>query len=610
FNSDISTDADNLANAGKKTINSGKTLTFIDGVVADKLEGAGNLKFATDMSVDADNLANTGTNTVESGKKVTFTSGKIRQNWDGAGTAEFNNTVSVTDGVNLGTATNNVNGTLDVAGNITANNINFKSGSTLKVDGSKITSTPAISGLTSASVESGAKLYIANAEKETEYKILDGSNLDVQSWTTDETATGINASYGLQVDTVTNDGSVFNITFKENTQATGSSDIKNILVNLPAGGKVKEWVDNISTSQEDMKIQSNTINTMANMAQLANVQHGTYEINNFATENIFESMSSEHIPIIEHERPKLENIDASDGKAEIITIPTGQMQEELTREETQQNYEKRVLATIIHSKEKIDGMETGHLEQNSTLQYNGTTVGADLWSGKHGFGGVAVTYADGNFASSQEVSNVKNDADFYGINVYNRQDIKKVSIQYDIGYTHTDNDVKMHTLGAEEVTAKPKVDAYSAGVKLEQPIKIGKMAKFIPFIGARYMFLKSKNYTNNLGLGYDTDDQHLFKIPIGLTLKGDYQTDEGWLLSTLISAGYTWNLGDRDGKQNVSYGGYSDIIDYSIADKGEYFVRAAIQAAYEKLLFELGYRYTKGKTTRDNKWYLNMNCEF
>ena len=67
----------------------------------------------------------------------------------------------------MGTATNNVNGTLDVAGNITASNINFKSGSTLKVDGTKITETAAITGITSATVASGAKLYVSNAEKDT-----------------------------------------------------------------------------------------------------------------------------------------------------------------------------------------------------------------------------------------------------------------------------------------------------------------------------------------------------------------------------------------------------------------------------------------------------------
>ncbi|MCQ2381638.1 MAG: hypothetical protein MJ032_04780, partial [Acidaminococcaceae bacterium] len=59
-----------------------------------------------------------------------------------------------------------------------------------------------------------------------------------------------------------------------------------------------------------------------------------------------------------------------------------------------------------------------------------------------------------------------------------------------------------------------------------------------------------------------------------------------------------------------SYGGAYDIIGFDIVDSGQYYIKAALTAAYQNLLFELLYRYSKGKTTRDNNWRLNVNWGF
>ena len=612
FAGDVSTDADNIATTGTNTVESDKTVTFTGGALTGKMEGAGNLKFAGDVSTDADNIATTGTNTVESGT-TTFTGGTLAKNITGAGTAEFNNTVSVADGVNLGTATNNVNGTLDVAGNITASNINFKSGSTLKVDGSKIISTPAISGFTSASVESGSKLFVSNAEKDTEYKILAGSGLNVQSWQIDDDmADEFKASYGLKVDTVTNDGSVFNITFKEDVSATGSSDIGNILANLPADGELKTWIDNISAGQEDAAIQGNTVNTMANMAQLANVQTGTCVINNLATENIWDNRDIIARPLlVRGQRLEVRNVAANiKDNSKIETVEQGQANGIMPEQQKEQVYAKEIWASYIHSKQKVDGMETGHLQQNSNIQYNGVTVGTDLWSGRHGFGGVALTYADGNVNSTQKVSSVKNETDYYGLTVYNRQDVGKFSFQYDGGITHSKNDVTMSTQGAEDVTANPKVNIYNIGGRVENSYKLSEKTEVVPFAGLRYTFVKTKEYHNSLGMGFDVDDQHMWNVPVGVAFRSNFGDVDGWLMGSTLEAGYAWNLGDRDSEQRITYGNTYDVVGFNTADKGQYFIKGALQAKRKNLSGEVGYRYSKGDTVRDSRWNFNVGVSF
>ncbi len=524
--------------------------------------------------------------------------GTLSVNTSGSGTTNFNNIVTVVNGVNLGSV-NNVNGTLNVLEHITAGDITFRSGSTLRVDGNKIQSMAAITGITSVVIESGAKLYVSNAVKDTQYKILVGSGINVSSWTDDSSmGNGFQASYGLIVDTdnttVAGTGlSEFHIQFKEDPNAIEDSDIGTIIKGLPMDSEPKQWIEKISVNQNNTVEKGNTINTMVNMGNLANVQSGSFMMSNYIVDEVFNNIGVVRRNIVRTEKAKILNTECT---------PNNSYEE--------QKYGKEVWASFIHSKTKIEGMKTGHLEQDSTLQYNGTVVGVDLWSGRHGFGGVALTYGDGNFHSSQQVSNVKNDADYYGINVYNRQDVGRFSFQYDAGFTYAKNDVTMSTAGADDVTAKPKVRVYSAGIKVEEPLKIGRAAEVVPFAGARYTFVKTKEYQNSLGLGYDVDNQHLVKIPVGMSLRTKYLDKSGWKLGTTLSGGYSWNLCNRSSRQRVSFGGYSDMIDFDIADRGEYFVNAAVQAEYENLLFELGYNYSKGKTTRNNKWYFNANLGF
>ncbi|MBQ0068069.1 MAG: autotransporter outer membrane beta-barrel domain-containing protein, partial [Phascolarctobacterium sp.] len=254
-------------------------------------------------------------------------------------------------------------------------------------------------------------------------------------------------------------------------------------------------------------------------------------------------------------------------------------------------------------------MKTGSLEQDSTVQYNGTTVGADLWSNGKGFGGVALTYADGNTESSQKSGQIRNDADYYGVSIYHRQDMDDVDMVTDISYTHTDNDLTSN-IANTEITARPKVDVYSIGTKIEAELRLSKASKLVPYLGARYSRLQNKDFTNSLGGRFDVDNADLFTVPVGLALRSRLKTSEGWDFGSLLEGGYEWNLGDRDSTQKFSYGGAYDIIGFDIVDSGQYYIKAALTAAYQNLLFELLYRYSKGKTIRDNKWNFNLNYAF
>ena len=131
-----------------------------------------------------------------------------------------------------------------------------------------------------------------------------------------------------------------------------------------------------------LELVNNAVNTLGNLNSLANVQSGLRTMSCLVTDSIQENVGLR-------------------GKDSGLRIEDSGLRIE------EQGARENVWASFIHSKEKIEGRRTGHLEQNSTLQYNGTVVGADLWGGKHGFGGVALSYADGNVHSNQSSSVVK-----------------------------------------------------------------------------------------------------------------------------------------------------------------------------------------------------------
>ena len=251
------------------------------------------------------------------------------------------------------------------------------------------------------------------------------------------------------------------------------------------------------------------------------------------------------------------------------------------------------------------------LTQNSTIQLNGVTVGTDLWSGKKSFGGLAITYADGNANSAQMSNSTKNEAKYYGISMYHRQDMGKYALTTDIGYTYNKNDITQHTTGiTDEVTSKPKTHAYTVGMKLEREIYLSKACKIVPFAGARYTRLQNRDFSNSLGANTKVDNQNLVTVPVGLSFHSHLITTEGWKLGSILEGGYEWNFGNRHSTQEFGYGGAYNSIGFDVVDRGQYFVKAALTADYENMFFELGYRYSKGKSVRDNKWNFNANFIF
>ena len=473
------------------------------------------------------------------------------------------------------------------------------------------------------SVDSGAKLFVSGATKGGTFNIVSGNAVttDFTGWTLSNIrGRDAEGKHLVKGESFSVDSNVYSIVFK--TAVPENSDIANVLEKAD-GTPLMDWAEKVcdyfDTAYGDAgeAYTANAINSMASASVLAGAQKGAATMVTQVAGNISANVGVGSRAILSGVRGQVSGVrnvsaDVNDAASmRIDTVEQGKASEVMPTEYKDKVYDKQVWASYIHSKQKIDGLKTGSLTQNSTIQLNGVTVGADLWSGKKSFGGLAITYADGNANSSQMSNSTKNEAKYYGISMYHRQDMGKYALTTDIGYTYNKNDITQHTTGiTDEVTSKPKTHAYTVGMKLEREIYLSKACKIVPFAGARYTRLQNRDFSNSLGANTKVDNQNLVTVPVGLSFHSHLITTEGWKLGSILEGGYEWNFGNRHSTQEFGYGGAYNSIGFDVVDRGQYFVKAALTADYQNMFFELGYRYSKGKSVRDNKWNFNANFIF
>ena len=309
------------------------------------------------------------------------------------------------------------------------------------------------------------------------------------------------------------------------------------------------------------------LNSVANMGELAGVNHGTYSMSNQMTDAV-----ADHLSIATH----------------------GEQDND-------------IWAHYINNKEDIDGMDFGGIDGSYEAQYNGIVIGSDLYKNGKTTAGIALSYADGNINGSNSVSSTKNDAEYYGASLYGRIDNGNSAILGDISYMHSDNDITQTNMG-QEITASADADAFSIGIRAEQAYEAG-AGKFVPYAGIRYMHLGAGDYSNSLGMEYNADDQNLWLLPVGVTYSAEVQSGD-WTLKPIAEVGYVWTMGDRDTDQTVSLNGASDTFGFETADSGSFIGRLGIEAEKADVTYGLSYEYQKGDTVKANKWMANLTFSF
>ncbi len=274
---------------------------------------------------------------------------------------------------------------------------------------------------------------------------------------------------------------------------------------------------------------------------------------------------------------------------------------------SQKEHDKDVWAKYIHTKENISGLDIANTGANYDAQYNGIVIGTDLYRKGKATVGAAFTYVDGNINGSNAVASTRNEANYYGASLYGSIQNKDSAIIGDITYLHGSHDISQYNSGYK-FTGDAKSDAFGFGVRAEKSFQAG-AGKLVPYAGLRYMHLGTGNYTNSIGMSYDTDNMNLWMLPIGVKYSADIKSGS-CTFRPVAELGYVWNMGDRSGTQKVGWNGASDSFGYDVADRGSWFGRLAFEVEQNNLTYSLGFEYQKGSSVKSNRWVASLNWSF
>lgn len=547
---------------------------FLDPVWKDGVEIEGASKMAV-AKTDVDGKYVVGQNSVMSfgvgnNEKAQETFAKTGLTW---GKDAITAGLYINGSVNLSKGAVVVDGSLEKAPAAPTNGtFTAAANSVVMVDGQSIKENAAVSGVNDVTIGSDAVLYVDGAKKGDSYKILAGSGID-QGWA-DANIISDNALLKFTGDYTGNQK--FDVTASydkvANVYGAGAVEIANIVdktLEDENEGAAFDFFNAAANANNNATkdAQIAAFNSVANMGELAGVNHGTYSMSNAMTDAV-----AHHLSLATH----------------------GEQ-------------DKDIWAHYIHNKEDIDGMDLGGIDGSYDAQYNGIVVGSDLYKNGKVIAGIALSYADGNIDGSNIAATTKNDAEYYGASLYGRIDNGNSAILGDISYLHSDNDITQNNSG-HEITASADADAFSIGIRAEQAYEAG-AGKFVPYAGIRYMHLGAGDYSNSLGMEYNADDQNLWLLPVGVTYSAEVQSGD-WTVKPVAEVGYVWTMGDRDTDMTVSLNGAADSFGFETADSGSFIGRLGIEAEKANVTYGLGYEYQKGDTVKANKWMANLTFSF
>ena len=359
-----------------------------------------------------------------------------------------------------------------------------------------------------------------------------------------------------------------NYTFKSNiAEISKGSLFSHILEEADEnGGKLKDFMDNAfkpsrdgMTDADALEQGHNALEHAAAIAEMAGVTHGTY---GFAQD--FSGMIADH---------------KGEGSG--------------------------IWANYLRQDKKVDGFQVAGRKAKYDVKYNGFLIGSDLISDENSRTGIAFAYADGSHTEKDGVTG-KNDAKYYGGDVYHHFTAGGIQYKADIGFIKSDNDLEQTQLGT---TIKGSVDgnAFFAGIRAEKEIALG-ASSLTPYAGLRYYRIHTGDFTDSLGMKHETENANLWNLPVGVEFRHEVKNGN-WSLTPVVEIGYNFAMGDKDTKETVSLGDAADTFAFDIGESA-FLARLGVEAENSTWTLGGGYRYQKGSDTQSNQWYIQAGYRF
>ena len=476
-----------------------------------------------------------------------------------------------------------------------ANTATFAAGSLLMVAGDAAltmdgalkaggTATITISNGSAATlkVDSGAKLYIADAQADKQYTIVSGFT----NSGSDVTDGGWNGTNLLLNKLVKGSGSYSSGSFTVSTQKVKASEA------LP-GVALPNILDAMSSQTDSpyagIKYLSNAISGLNSNAQtLAAVNSFAQGAENSGATRTgalaaldLGTAAQEHLSLAKAAAEQSGGF----GKAAVDTADNGS-----------------IWAQYIHNKDKVDNM--GGVSYDG--QYNGVIIGGDFADRGKYSSGMAFSYGSGDSTGSAS----KNEFDFWGLSYYGGIQNGDTNLIFDVGYSKTSSDVK------GVIKAEPDTQVISMGIKGEKLISNGHGTSYVPYAGLRYMNIDTDSYNGSIdgktAAHYSTDKADLWLLPVGISISHESVTAGGWKVRPTADIAYVWTLGDKNIAMDITVPGVNatDRLGYDIMDSGFFVGKLGLEAEKGDWTYGLGYACQKGSHAQNSKFMLNVTYSF
>lgn len=224
----------------------------------------------------------------------------------------------------------------------------------------------------------------------------------------------------------------------------------------------------------------------------------------------------------------------------------------------------------------------------------GGLLGVDFGFGEGARVGAALSIGSGDGDSEGSVSKYSTDSDFWGLSVYAGKDFGGLTFTGDMSYLWLDNDIGGSVAGA---SASESLDStvFSLGVRADWKAYEGKVLQVVPHAGVRWASIDVDDYR-----GLSMDKMNVIEMPIGVTVKGVFETASGWQVAPEIDFTAAPQIGDTEVETII---GDVDVID------NVYNASIGVNAGTDAVRFGLSYKYGFGNDGRSNNTF-NLKASY
>lgn len=256
---------------------------------------------------------------------------------------------------------------------------------------------------------------------------------------------------------------------------------------------------------------------------------------------------------------------------------------------------------------KANDYSVGIAKYGYKSDLTGVTIGGDYALGNGVAAGLAVSLGKGSVRGQGNGSGVKNDIDYYGINLYGVANTRFVNLIGTIGYLQSKNEIKQ--MGFK---GKPDAKTFSIGVRAEKPLALNDRITVTPHIGVKYVHTKLDSFSAG-GLTYKADKANLVQVPFGVAFNANLEAPCGAKVKPFIDLTIAPNFGDKKvtNKVGLVTTGTLDSFDARITNNAMYKGKVGVETTKGKHSFGLNYGIGGGNRGRvDQTLQANYRYQF